>query len=99
MKHPRLTTLPLASTILHLVSAIHKYVCTGGASAMGSPYHECLGKAAPLVWIDHDQLLKTANRQAPLRACFIRHKPSPNSNFTYPSVLPQKRSKGQVSRK
>gem|GEM_PF-3278208 len=65
---------------------------------MGSPYHECLGKAAPLVWIDHDQLLKTANRQVPLRACFIRHKPSLNSNFTYPSVLPSKEDKGQVSR-
>jgi len=52
MKHSRLTALPFASTVLHLVSAIHKYVCTGGASAMDSPYHECLGKAAPLVWID-----------------------------------------------
>ena len=92
----------------YLTTCIHRltfdfrhsqYVCTGGVSAMGSPYHECLGKAAPLGWIDHDQLLKIANRQAPLRACFIRHKPSPNSSFTYPSVSPQKRSKGQVSRK
>ena len=62
---------------------------------MGSPYHECLGKAAPLVWIDHDQLLKTANRQAPLRACFLRHKSSPNSSFTYPSVCLKKEAKGK----